>query len=136
MSTVKIKLDHAALRALDKAAIRALKDTAGQLRSDIADAMVIPRDIGTLGDTAFFVDRTRAELGEVDLVNSTRYARRLYYHPEYSFHQEWWTDEDGKSHDGAPNAKAHWFEDWQEGGVHEKDAASYFAAFYKQEAGV
>ena len=134
-SYAKITINHAALRALDQAAMRALEHTAEQLHGDIKDAMVIPRDQGTLGDTAFFVDYSHAAQGHVELVNSTRYARRLYFHPEYNFHREPWEDERG-AHDGNPNAQAHWFEPWADGGEHADFAHKAFAQFYKQEAGL
>lgn len=135
MSYAKIELDYGVLRNLDKAAIRALHQTAEVLHGDIKDAMVIPRDIGTLGDTAFYVDESHLTEGTVSLVNDTKYARRLYYHPEYNFHQEYWEDEKG-THDGNPNAKGKWFEDWEYGGEKGHFASEAFEKFFKREAGL
>jgi len=125
VSYASIKLDHAALRKLDRAAVRTLEKTAEAVHTEIVQAQVIPFDQGHLQNDSTFVDTAKSERGEVDIVSSTPYARRLYHHPEYNF-----------SHEENPNAKAHWFEDWEEGGAQEDFAQKAFAKLYKQEAGI
>lgn len=127
------KLNSTALRTIDKAAARALAKTAEALHTEVVQAQVVPRDTGRLQNTAFHVDDSRAASGAVRLVQSTPYARRLYFHPEYNFHQSPWTDENGGRHEGNAHAKGHWFEDWLRGGIHEDFAAKAFAIMLKRE---
>lgn len=130
-STVRINTQ--AVSKLNKATIKALKDTADALLTEVTNAGVVPRDKGTLEDG--FVDYTKADQGKVSLVYSTPYARRLYYNPDgFKFHQSAWITKKkvrGKTgkwlkrrrkkikHDGNPNAKDHWLEDWLKDGKHE-----------------
>lgn len=125
MSFVKIKLNHAALRKLDQAAIRALEQTAEAIHTEIVQAQVIPFRTGHLQNDSTFVDCSRSAQGQVDIVSSTPYARRLYYHPEYDFYK-----------DENPNAGGKWFEPWAEGGEHEAFAQKAFAELYRREAGL
>ena len=64
-------------------------------------------------------------------MHSTPYARRLYYHPEYNFHKSKWKDKNDREHYGNPNAKAHWFEDWQKGGKHKDFCNKTFTKIMK-----
>lgn len=125
MSSAKVTIYRPVLRALDKAAIRALEKTAEAVHTEVVQAQVIPFDTGHLQNDATFVDCTHSAEGHVDIVSSTPYARRLYYHPEYHFQ----TTEN-------PNAKGKWFEDWADGGKHDDFAPRAFAKIYKQEAGL
>ncbi len=122
--SAKVTLFHAKLNALDKAASRALEKTAEAIHTEIVQAQVIPFRTGHLQNDSTFVDLSDSSEGHVDIVSSTPYARRLYYHPEYNF-----------SHDENPQAKAYWFEDWADGGKHEKSAREVFGRFLRQEAG-
>lgn len=65
----------------------------------------MPFDKGTLQNTQTFVDYKESNQGRVQIVSSTPYARRLYYHPEYNF-----------STAENPNAGGKWFEDYLAGG--------------------
>ena len=124
MSSAKITINHAALRRLDQATIRALEKTAEAVHTEVVQAQVIPFAQGHLQDDSTFVDTSHSSQGRVELVSSTPYARRLYYHPEYDF-----------SHEENPNAGAHWYDPWADGGKHEDFAPKAFEMFYKQEAG-
>ena len=118
-STVRINTQK--IKRLDTAAVMALKLTADLLKTEITDKDVIPRDRGTLADQ-----------GRVSLVTSTPYARRLYYNPDgFIFHQSSWEDKKGK-HDGNPNAKDHWYEDWQKGGKNADFVPETFKKNYKR----
>lgn len=135
-ASCRITLFGSKLVNLDHIAARALEMTAEQLKTDIIQAQVIPfysveekgrrADIhpGWLQNEQTYVDRSDSSQGYVAIVSSTPYARRLYYHPEYKF-----------STGENPNAKAHWFEDWADGGIYGENAGEYFAAHYRREAG-
>ena len=69
-------------------------------------------------------------------MSSTPYARRLYYHPEYNFHQTPWTDESGKKHEGNANAKGRWLDDYMKDGKKQNLAPKAFGKFYKKNVGL
>jgi hypothetical protein len=125
MSNCKVTIMTEKLEELDAAAIRALEKTAEMIHTEVEQAQVMPFRKGHLQDESTFVDTSASAQGHVDLVSSTPYARRLYYHPEYSFNRE-----------ENPNAGAAWFAPWAEGGEHEDLAAVTFAALFKREAGL
>lgn len=132
----KVKLNLGQIKQLDRAAVMALVQTAESLHKEIVQAQVVPRKDGALQGEKFFVDASEAAQGRVTLVHDTRYARRLYYHPEYQFHTGSWTDEKGKTHDGNPNAKGKWFGDWQAGGSKAEFAPDAFREFYRRLSGL
>lgn len=105
--TSKVRINQTAIKAITAKAQVALEQTADLLHTKVQQAQVIPRMDGHLQGEAMFVDKSESKYGRVSIVHSTPYARRLYYHPEYNFKK-----------DENPNAKAHWFEDWQKGGKH------------------
>lgn len=116
-----VKLNMAEIERLTDAAVLALEETAEALHTEIVQAQVVPRDLGTLQGEAFFVDDSRSAEGKVTLVHSTPYARRLYFHPEYKF----------QKHEN-PNAKGKWFEDWEPGGKYETFAEEAFIELYRR----
>lgn len=99
-STVKMNMPR--IKQLTQAAVTALEMTAEALHTEVIQAQVMPFDTGHLQGESFFADYSDSSKGKVQLVSSTPYARRLYFHPEYNFQ----TDEN-------PNARGHWFEDWE-----------------------
>ena len=123
--SAKVTLFKEKLSALDAAAVRALEKTAEALHTEIVQAQVIPFQTGHLQNDSTFPDYGEAHEGYAEIVSSTPYARRLYYHPEYHF-----------SHEENPNAKAKWFEDWADGGAKQAFAGQVFAALYKKETGL
>ena len=137
--SAKITLFRGRVKELDHAAVRALEKTTDALLTEIIQAQVIPYREGHLQNDATFIDVSEASAGRTEIVSSTPYARRLYFHPEYNFHQEPWESvEKGKTvkHSGNPHAKSHWFEDWADGGKNAGFSKKAFEAFYKQEAGL
>lgn len=120
-----VKLNMPRIRKLSDAAVSALEKTAEAVHTEVVQAQVFPRDTGNLQNESTFVDYSGSKRGKVSIVSSTPYARRLYYHPEFNFK----TDEN-------PNAKGHWYEDWEEGGEHQDSAPNAFKKFYQQEAGL
>ncbi len=142
--TSTVKLNMPRIRKLTDAAVKALELTAEALHVEVVQAQVIPRKDGALQGEKMFVDCSESSNGKVTIVHEGPYARRLYYHPEYNFHtgpwEEEWTDKDGKhhhvKHDGNPNAKGNWYEDWLPGGSKADFAPKAFKRFYKQIGGV
>lgn len=104
----KIRINKTAVKVITAKAQTALEQTAEALHTEVVQAQVIPRDTGALQNESTFVDTSKSGQGKVSVVSSTPYARRLYYHPEYNFKKT-----------ENPNAKGHWFEDWEKGGKHE-----------------
>lgn len=141
-STVKINISK--IKQLTQAATKALELTAEDLHTDVVQAQVIPRMDGALQGEKFFVDYSESDNGKVSLAHEGPYSRRLYYHPEYYFHtgpwEEKWVDKEGRKHhvkhDGNPNAKGHWFEDWEPGGSKANHVTESFKKNYKSISGI
>ena len=129
--TSKIKINQTAIKAITAKAQAALEQTAEALHTEVVQAQVIPKDTGALQNESTFVDTSKSNQGKVSIVSSTPYARRLYYHPEYNFHKSKWKDKNDREHYGNPNAKAHWFEDWQKGGKHKDFCNKTFTKIMK-----
>lgn len=134
--TSKVRIDQRKIAELTRAAVTSLEQTAEALHKEVQQAQVVPRDEGTLQGESFFVDYSQCKDGVATLVHSTPYARRLYFHPEYNFNQEVWKDKKGKEHEGNPNAKGEWFEDWLPGGSKEDFCSDTFAKLYRRNAGL
>lgn len=131
----KVTINQRKMKQLSAAAVIALEHTAEELHAEVVRAGVVPRRDGALEGEQFFVDYTKVRQNKVSLVHSTPYARRMYYHPEYKFHKEPWTDEKGRKHDGNPNARGKWFEPWING--EKKDfCKEAFEEFYKKAGGL
>lgn len=122
-STVKLNMPR--IKQLTQAAVIALEMTGKALHTEVLQAQVFPFDTGNLQNESTFVDYSDSSQGKVTLVSNTPYARRLYYHPEYNFQ----TKEN-------PNAKGHWYEDWESGGSKADFAPKAFKQFYKRAGGV
>ncbi|WP_312426323.1 hypothetical protein [Lacrimispora sp.] len=120
-----VKMNLPRIRQLTQAAVTALEMTAEVLHTEVIRAQVMPYDTGHLQGESFFADYSDSSKGKVQLVSSTPYARRLYFHPEYNFQ----TDEN-------PNARGHWFEDWEPGGGKAGFAHKVYKNFYKKVGGV
>lgn len=141
--TSRVKINQRAVSQLSHAATKALEMTAEALHTEEIQEGVVPRKTGTLEGEAFFVDRSQSSAGRVSLVNSTPYARRLYYHPEYHFHKEPWEEtihtKDGGEKvdkgDGNPNSKGKWHEDWMPGGSKEDFVPKTFKRIYRRMIG-
>lgn len=131
-----VKLNMPVLKRLTAAAQVSLAQTAEAIRTDVKQSQVMPRDTGTLQNESTFVYTQDIANGKVQIISSTPYARRLYYHPEYNFHQTPWTDESGKRHEGNANAKGRWLDDYVKGGRKQDFAKNAFEKFYKKNAGL
>lgn len=126
----RVTINQGRIKSLSHAAVKALEQTAEALHTEEVQAQVLPREMGTLQGEAFFVDKSESALGRVSLVNSTPYARRLYFHPEYHFHQEPW-----EKGEGNPNAKGKWHEDWMPGGSKEDFVPKTFQKILRRMVG-
>lgn len=126
-------LDKSAIKGIEQKAYKCLGKTAKTLQDEIREAQVIPRMDGNLSGEAFHVDTTTEQKGYVRMSFNAPYARRLYYHPEYHFHKEPWTDAKGNNHDGNPNAQGLWLRHWQKKGKYAKRPQEILSEFLKRE---
>lgn len=120
----KIKINSLRLKQLSQAQVTALEQTAEALHTEVVQAQVMPFDTGNLQNESTFVDVTSSSHGRVQIVSSTPYARRLYYHPEYDFQKY-----------ENPFAGGKWFEPWLQGGLYEDFAQKAFKRIYKRLGG-
>lgn len=119
--TVKFVANNKNIQALEQAQKRALAMTAEELKTDIVNSQIVPKQDNNLEPSAF-IDESQLEKLVVSLIYDTPYARRLYWHPEYNFRT-----------DKNPNAQGKWLEVYITG--EKKDfVKNTFAVFFKQEA--
>lgn len=131
-----VKLNMPVLKRLTAAAQVSLAQTAEAIHTNVVQSQVMPRDTGTLQNESTFVYTQDITNGKVELISSTPYVRRLYYHPEYNFHQSPWVDDKGKRHEGNANAKGRWLYDYLKDGKKRNFAPDTFAKLYKKNAGL
>lgn len=131
-----VKLNMPMVRRLTAAAQVSLAQTAEAIHTNLVQCQVMPRDTSALQNESTFVYTQDIANGKVELVSSTPYARRLYYHPEYNFHRTPWTDEKGKRHEGNANAKGRWLDDYLKDGRKKNFAPDTFAKLYRKNAGL
>lgn len=116
---VTSKVFNRQLKNIDNKAIQSLVMTADALKSHVQQSETMPFDTGALQNRDTFVDATDKNKGQVRVVTSNPYARRLYFHPEYKF-----------SKAGNKKAGGLWFEPYVSG--NEKDfVRKTFARFMK-----
>lgn len=119
-----IKLNFSKISQLNNSIVTALEKTGEALKTEVVVAQVMPYDTGIMQNSSTFVDNTNSNRGEVNLVTSTPYARKVYFHPEYNFQ----TKENA-------NAQGEWLEPYVNG--KNKDfCANTFVKFYKESAGL
>ena len=138
----KFTINKLRMKQLSTAAVVSLEQTAEALKIEVQQAQVIPRDTGNLQGESFSIDRKDSRRGKVRLVHSAPYARRVYFNPDgMKFHKQPWTTKSkltGKElkHDGNPDARDHWFEDWLPGGSKQDFCAKAFKRLYRRNAGL
>ena len=122
--TSRVKLNTPKIKQLTRATTTALEKTMSALHTEVVKAQVMPFDTGNMQNDNTYEDYSKSSKGQVSLITSTPYARRMYYHPEYNFQ----TTEN-------PNAQGNWYEPWISGKNRNfcKNACSQF---YKKEAGL
>lgn len=133
--SVSVIMDWPKIRELTAAQITALEQTTEALHTEIVQAQVIPRDQGHLQNDSTYPDLTESAHGKTSIISNRPYARRLYFHPEYKFHREPWTDNKGKRHEGNPHAKGKWFDDWISGSQR-NFVKNTFQKLYKEISGL
>lgn len=134
-----VTLNNRVINRLEDAQLNALFNTAKYVHTEVVQARVIPKDIGTLQNEKFYINASNLSKGSVSLCFEGRYARRLYFHPEYHFNRENWKETvNGKEvkHGSNPNAKGKWLEDWCPGGKYEDNIKKAYAKFFRMEAGL
>ena len=126
-----IKMNSQIIDSILDASQIALLYTAEEVHTQIVQEQVVPRRTGNLQNESMFIDDSLIDEGKVSIIHTAPYARRLYFHPEYNFNRDSWTEriygkrgryaKNGreykgkiKRHDGNANAKGKWLEDWAE----------------------
>ena len=132
----KVNLNFGLLKQIDNASRKALEMTTDALLTEVKNSEVMPRYDGALQNEGTYPDYSNSANGITSIVSSTPYARRMYFHPEYNFHRELWTDNKGKEHGGNQNAQGKWFEPWLKGGTRENFCVDTFAAIYRRLSGL
>lgn len=123
--TSKIKLDLPKLKQLDKNSVKALEMTTDALLTEVKNSQVMPFKIGTLQNDSTFAQYDNSDKGITQIVSSTPYARRLYYHPEYNFNR-----------DENAAAGGEWFKPWLPDGTRQNFCSETFAKIYKELTGI
>ena len=101
---VSSSVNKSKMKEINKNAITCLIKTGDALKSDLIRSQTMPFDTGNLQNRSTFLDTSESNMGIVKIVNDTKYARRLYYHPEYKFSKK-----------NNPNAGGMWFEPYLTG---------------------
>lgn len=120
--TSRVRLNTPKIKQLDRATITSLEKTMSALHTEVVKAQVMPFDTGNMQNDSTYEDYSKSSKGQVSLITSTPYARRMYYHPEYNFQ----TTEN-------PNAQGNWYEPWISG-KNRNFCKKAFSQFYKKEA--
>ncbi len=138
----KFTINKQRMKELSRAAVITLEQTGEALKTEVQQAQVIPRDTGNLQGESFYIDRQKSFQGIVTLVHAAPYARRVYFNPDgMKFHRTAWTSKSkitGKDikHDGNPNARDHWYEDWLPGGSKQDFCTKAFKRLYRRNGGL
>ena len=122
--TSRVRLNTPKIKQLDRATITSLEKTMSALHTEVVKAQVMPFNTGNMQNDSTYEDYSKSSKGQVSLITSTPYARRMYYHPEYNFQ----TTEN-------PNAQGNWYEPWISG-KNRNFCKKAFSQFYKKEAGL
>lgn len=120
---VTTKMNQAALSTLSKAHRQALEMTGQQVLNDLRNEQSMPFDTGEMQNVQTYMDDSKSDKGQVNIVTDAPQARRLYFHPEYNFQQ-------GKN----PNAGAGWFDPYIDGNKSSK-VRQWFKQFMKRNGG-
>lgn len=119
-ASASVLMNWRKIEELTQAQITALEKTTEALHTEIVQAQVIPFDQGHLQNDSTFPDYSDSSNGHTEIISSTPYARRLYFHPEYKFQKT-----------NNPHAKGKWLNDWIDGPQRDF-AQKAFAKLYKE----
>ena len=103
---MKITYNTKNINMINDIAKDALLDTAEAIKTDLIQSQTMPFDSGVMQNDSTFVDDKRIIKGIARLVTDTLYARKVYFDPEITIHQD---------KDKNPNAKQRWFDDYISG---------------------
>ncbi len=117
--TSVVEIHPMQVKKITEAAKSALAQTAEELHGRVLKENVMPRDTGAMEGENTFVDDSGIKRGNVELVTSTPYARRLYYHPEYHFNKE-----------HNPNAGGKWLAPWLKSGKYDGEVEKTYGKIY------
>ena len=98
---MKITFNTRNINMINSIAKDALLDTAEAIKTDLIQSQTMPFDSGVMQNDSTYVDDKRIIKGIAKLVSDTPYARKVYFDPEITIHQ-----------DQNPNAKQRWFDDY------------------------
>ncbi len=101
---MKITYNTKNINMINEATRLALLDTAEAVKTDLVQSQTMPFDTGVMQNDSTYVDDKRIIKGVARLVTDTPYARKVYFDPEITIHQ-----------DQNPNAKQRWFDDYISG---------------------
>ena len=101
---MKITYNTKNINMINESAKLALLDTTEAIKTDLIQGQTMPFDTGVMQNDSTYVDDKRIIKGVARLVTDTPYARKVYFDPEITIHQ-----------DKNPNAKQHWFDDYISG---------------------
>ncbi|WP_277473006.1 MULTISPECIES: minor capsid protein [unclassified Paenibacillus] len=108
--------------APERALIQVVEGAKESILSDIMVSEVVPKQTGELERSAT-IDASKSKRGKVTITYDTPYARRLYWHPEYSFRK-----------DKNRHAQGEWLKAWAEG-AKTRGVTKAFKALLKKLAG-
>lgn len=117
----EVTINKSFLDDVKKASTVAIKEAAEAVRGDLILSQTMPFDTGNLQNESTYVDDSKADSGEVSLVSTTPYARRLYYNPQFNFRT-----------DKNPNAGGRWLDPYLKDGA----KGDYFRNALSQRLGV
>lgn len=101
---MKITYNTKNINMINEVARLALLDTAEAVKTDLIQSQTMPFDTGVMQNDSTYVDDKRIIKGVARLVTDTPYARKVYFDPEITIHQ-----------DKNQNAKQRWFDDYISG---------------------
>lgn len=102
---MKITFNTKNINMVNDIAKDALLDTAEAIKTDLIQGQTMPFNTGVMQNDSTYVDDKRVIRGVARIVTDTPYARKVYFDPEITIHQ-----------DKNPNAKQYWYEDYISGG--------------------
>ena len=122
---VKVRINSRVVKSMENAAFKAAQTAIEDTLTEIRNAQVMPFDTGDMQNKQTFTDvRKNGDYIDAMIIVDAPQARRLYYHPEYNFQTV-----------NNPNARAGWFEMWDEGGKYEGFFRNAYDKNFRKELG-
>lgn len=82
MSNVNIKYNKAGINKTERIIEKALFTAADGILTDLKSSGTMPFDVGSLQNNSTFL---KVNKNSATIITSAKYARRLYFHPEYNY---------------------------------------------------